>query len=248
MPFSATERPISAPTDLKELITVNTTHPQTTSDTHTHQTATHQEKPSVLDQVGGTKGIVYSVLPVIAFVAGNSLGGLKAAIIAALAVAAAVTAERLTRKESLQPALGGLLGAAIAAGISWYTGSAKNYFLIGIWASLGGALLFLASVPARRPLAGVIWNAATGKGDVWRTDKRSRHYYNVATLVLAGIFGARFAVQQWLYHTDQVGSLGFAKIAMGYPLLALGLLVVAWAGRSSSKRLKALGLLSAKHS
>ncbi|MEW1925095.1 DUF3159 domain-containing protein [Streptomyces sp. NPDC088360] len=211
----------------------------------TAQTAPRQ-RPSALDQAGGTKGIVYSALPVVAFVVANSAGGLRVAVIAALAVAVGIGVERLMRKESVQPAIGGVFGVAVAAGLVWFTGSAKDYFLIGIWASLAGAVLFVLSVLVRWPLAGVIWNAATGKGNVWRADKRSRLYYDIATLVLAAVFGARFAVQQYFYATDQVGSLGFAKIAMGFPLLALALLVVAWAARRSNKRLAALGLLPAK--
>ncbi|MEV1023105.1 DUF3159 domain-containing protein [Streptomyces sp. NPDC050264] len=218
---------------------------ETESDTQAEQTAPRQQ-PSVLDQAGGTKGIVYSALPVVAFVVANSVGGLRVAVITALAVAVAIGVERLVRKESVQPAIGGVFGVAIAAGLVWFTGSAKDYFLIGIWASLAGAVLFLLSVLARWPLAGVIWNAATGKGTIWRADKRSRLYYDVATLVLAAVFGARFAVQQYFYATDQVGSLGFAKIAMGFPLLALALVVVAWAARRSNKRLVAIGLLPAK--
>jgi hypothetical protein len=201
----------------------------------------------MLEQAGGTKGLMYSTAPVIAFVVANSMRGLKAAVIAAFALALVIAADRLRRKESLQPALGGMFGVAVAAGISWYTGSAKDYFLIGIWASLGGAVLFLASVAARWPLAGVIWNSATGKGTAWRADKRSRFSYDIATVTLAVIFAARFAVQHYLYSTDQVGELGFAKIAMGYPLLGLGFLAVAWAARTSDKRLKRLGLLPAKH-
>ncbi|MGB8946706.1 MAG: DUF3159 domain-containing protein [Streptomyces sp.] len=218
---------------------------ETESDTKAEQTAPRQQ-PSVLDQAGGTEGVIYSALPALAFVVANSAAGLRVAVIAALAVAVAIGVVRLVRKESMQPAIGGVFGVAIAAGIVWFTGSAKDYFLIGIWASLAGAVLFLASVLVRWPLAGVIWNAATGKGTIWRADKRSRLYYDVATLVLAAVFAARFAVQQYFYATDQVGSLGFAKIAMGFPLLALALLVVAWAARSSNKRLKALGLLPAK--
>lgn len=211
----------------------------------TAQTAPRQQ-PSVLDQAGGTKGIVYSALPVVAFVVANSAGGLRVAVIAALAVAIGIGVERLVRKESMQPAIGGVFGVAVAAGIVWLTGSAKDYFLIGIWASLAGAVLFVLSVLVRWPLAGVIWNVATGKGNLWRADKRSRLYYDVATLTLAAVFGARFAVQQYFYVTDQVGSLGFAKVAMGFPLLALALLVVAWAARRSNKRLAAIGLLPAK--
>ncbi|WP_432081468.1 DUF3159 domain-containing protein [Streptomyces sp. WAC 04229] len=200
----------------------------------------HRAKPSALEQAGGTKGLVYAALPVVAFVLANNYRGLKVAVMASVAVALGIALERLKRKESLQPALGGLFGVAVAAGVSWYTGSAKDYFLIGIWASLGGAVLFLVSVLVRRPLAGVLWNSVTGKGNAWLADRRSRLYYDIATLTLAVIFGARFVVQQYLYETDAVESLGFAKILMGYPLLGLGLLVVAWAARLSDKRLKTL--------
>ncbi|MFJ2174402.1 DUF3159 domain-containing protein [Streptomyces sp. NPDC087851] len=218
---------------------------ETEPDTQAERTAPRRQ-PSVLDQAGGPKGVVYSALPVLAFVIAHNFLGLTASIVAAFAVAVAIGGARLVRGESVQPAIGGVFGVAIAAGVVWFTGSAKDYFLIGIWASLAGAILFLLSVLVRWPLAGVAWNAATGKGTVWRSDKRSRLYYDIATLVLAAVFGARFAVQQYFYATDQVGSLGIAKIAMGFPLLALALLVVAWAARRSNKRLTALGLLPAK--
>ncbi|MBQ0847415.1 DUF3159 domain-containing protein [Streptomyces sp. BH-SS-21] len=223
-----------------------------TSGTPAQQSATQSERtappqrPSVLDQAGGTKGVVYSALPALAFVVAHNFSGITVSIAAALGVAVAIGVLRLVRGESVQPAVGGVFGVVIAAGVVWFTGSAKDYFLIGIWASLAGAILFLASVLVRWPLAGVLWNAATGKGNAWREDKRSRFYYDVATLVLAAVFGARFAVQEYFYVTDQVGSLGAAKIAMGFPLLALALLVVAWAGRSSNKRLTAIGLAPAE--
>ncbi|ATL85229.1 DUF3159 domain-containing protein [Streptomyces malaysiensis] len=210
------------------------------------QTAGRRKQKSALEQAGGIKGVIFSALPAVVFVVANNVGGLKVGILAALLVALGIAVERLARKESLQPALGGVFGVAVAAGISWYTGSAKDFFLIGIWLSLVGAVAFALSVVLRWPLAGLIWNSATGKGTVWRADKRSRLYYDIATLVLAAIFGARFAVQQYLYKADEVGSLGFAKIAMGYPLLAVGFLAVAWAARASDKRLKAAGLLPAK--
>ncbi|MEU0135666.1 DUF3159 domain-containing protein [Streptomyces sp. NPDC006296] len=218
---------------------------ETESDAKAETTGAPQ-RPSALEQAGGTKGIVYSALPALAFVVANNFGGIGVAIIASLAVAVAIGLVRLLRKESMQPAIGGVFGVVVAAGIVWFTGSAKDYFLIGIWASLAGAVLFLGSVLVRWPLAGVLWNTATGKGNVWREDKRSRLYFDIATLVLAVVFGARFAVQQYFYVTDQVGSLGAAKIAMGFPLLAVALLVVAWAARSSNKRLAAVGLLPAK--
>ncbi|MFC8569413.1 DUF3159 domain-containing protein [Streptomyces sp. NPDC057245] len=217
----------------------HTHHQEVAHDTQQHA-STGATKPSVLEQAGGTKGLVYMALPVITFVLANNARGLRVAVLAAVAVSVGIAVERLWHRESLQPALGGLFGVAVTAGISWYTGSAKDYFLIGIWAGLAGAVVFLASVLAGRPLAGVLWNSTTGKGTAWRDDRRSRRYYDIATLTLAAIFAARFGVQQYFYETDAVGSLGAAKIAMGYPLLGLGLLVVAWAARASDRHLKAV--------
>ncbi|MFJ9624449.1 DUF3159 domain-containing protein [Streptomyces sp. NPDC101181] len=198
-----------------------------------------RQRPTALEQAGGARGLIYSALPVLAFVIGNNIGGLKTAIIAALALSVVIAAERLFRKESIMPAVGGVFGVAIAAGISWWTGSAKDYFLIGIWSNLAAALVFGISVLARRPLAGILWNSMTGKGTAWQHDRRSRRDFSIATLVLTVIFAARFAVQQYLYVADEVGTLGTAKIIMGYPLLGVGLLAVAWAARASHRRLNA---------
>ncbi|HWD04845.1 MAG TPA: DUF3159 domain-containing protein [Amycolatopsis sp.] len=190
--------------------------------------------------MGGLSGLVYSALPVVVFVLVNAFGGLTAAIWASVGSAVVITIVRLVRKEPLQPAISGFFGVAIAAFIAFRTGSAKGYFLFGIWASLAYCAVFVISILVRWPIAGVVWSALNGSGQAWRKDKPSRYGYDIATLALAVIFAARFVVQRWLYDSDYTGWLAFAKIAMGYPLYALGLLVVVWAVRRSDKRLKAL--------
>lgn len=219
-------------------------------DTSSREAAVAREagrgKETVLEQAGGVKGVVYSALPALVFVVANGVGGLKVGILAALLVAA-----------WHRGAAAGAQGVDPAGAGRRVRRSRRSRRLLvyGVRQGLlphrhlgepGGAVAFVVSVVVRWPLAGLIWNATTGKGVVWRADGRSRLYYDIATLVLAVIFGARFAVQQYLYQADEVGSLGFAKIAMGYPLLALGVLVVAWAARASDKRLKVAGLLPAK--
>ncbi|MFF3641680.1 DUF3159 domain-containing protein [Streptomyces sp. NPDC002564] len=195
-------------------------------------------RPTPLDSMGGTTGLVYMMLPIVAFVLANASLGLTAATCTAIGVALAVAALRLVRKEPLQPALSGLFGVAVAAFVAWKTGSAKGFFLTGIWSNLALGVLFLLSVLVRRPLAGIVWGALNGTGTAWLKDKPSRRAYDIATLTLVGVFGVRFAVWQWLYDEDRTGWLAVARIAMGYPLLALALLVVLWAGRRSARRLK----------
>ncbi|MFJ4716308.1 DUF3159 domain-containing protein [Streptomyces sp. NPDC088785] len=196
-------------------------------------------RPTALEQMGGTTGLVYTSLPIVAFVVANASAGLTAAIIVAFAVAVGITVLRLVRKEPLQPAISGLFGVAVASFVAWKTGSAKGYFLLGIWTNLLLGGIFLLSVAVRRPLAGLIWGALNSTGSRWLRDKPSVRYYDIATLALTAVFAARFVVQQWLYGADSTGWLAVAKIAMGYPLLALALLVVVWAARRSGKRLAA---------
>ncbi|WP_112282479.1 DUF3159 domain-containing protein [Prauserella muralis] len=190
--------------------------------------------------MGGLSGLFYSAVPVIVFVLANSLFGLTVAIWSAVGSAVAITVLRLVRREPIQPAISGFFGVAIAAFIAYRTGSAKGFFLFGIWASLVYCGVLVLSVLVRRPLAGVVWSYLNGTGSAWRKDKQSRFGYDVATLALAAMFAARFVVQRWLYQEDYTGWLAFAKIAMGYPLYALVLLVVVWAVRRSDKRLKEL--------
>ncbi|HET7742447.1 MAG TPA: DUF3159 domain-containing protein, partial [Mycobacterium sp.] len=132
------------------------------------------------------------------------------------------------------------IGVLVASLIAFYSGSSEGYFLPGIWASLVMAVIFAVSVLVRRPLVGVIWKLLTSAdlGRSWRDDKVAVHAFDVATLAFVAVFAARFVVQEWLYGAGSTGWLAFARIAMGYPLLALALLVTYWAVRRARGRLQ----------
>lgn len=208
--------------------------------TDAQDSPTTERQPTLLEQMGGISGLVYSTIPVLVFILVNSLFGLTAAIWSAVGIAVAITVLRLVRKEPLQPAISGFFGVAIAAFIAYRTGSAKGFFLFGIWASLVYGSLFLVSVLVRWPLVGVIWSFLNGHGMVWRADRKAIRAYSIATLTWVAVFGARFIVQRWLYDEDQTGWLAFARLAMGYPLTAVALLVTVWAVRIAGHRQKDL--------
>jgi hypothetical protein len=201
---------------------------------------TEEKQPTLLEQMGGISGLIYSSVPVLVFVLVNSIFSLQPAIWAAVGSAVLITVVRIVRKQPLQPAISGFFGVAIAAFIAYRTGSAKGFFLFGIWASLIYGGVFAASILVRWPLAGVIWSFLNGHGMDWRRDRKSLLAYDLATLAWALVFGARFIVQRWLYDEDQTGWLAFARIAMGYPLTAVALAVTVWAVRKSARRLKEL--------
>jgi hypothetical protein len=157
----------------------------------------------------------------------------------AVATGLALFVLRWLRGERLVSAVGSLVGVAVAAGIVAWTGSARDFFVIGIWASLAGFVVTSGSVLARRPLTGVIWNALHGGTHAWRSDRAVRVAHDVATLAAASVFGFRFAVQQWLYLADSTGGLGLARVVMGTPLTVPAALVVVWSFQRSTRRLVA---------
>ena len=195
---------------------------------------------SVLQQMGGVSGLIYSSLPVVVFVPVSSAFGLMPAILAALGVATAILVWRLIRRESTQPAISGFFAVAISALIAYLVGASKGYFLLGIWMSLFWAIVFAASVVIRKPVVGYIWGwVHTQDRGAWRGVRRARRAFDIATMVWVLVFTSRFVVQHHLYDADQTGWLGVARIAMGWPLTAIAALVTYLAIRAAQRAVRA---------
>lgn len=194
------------------------TQPGAESNPGKEQENNHQ---SLLDQMGGLSGLVSSTLPILVFLPANNMWGLSGAVLASLGVAVIIFLWRLVRKENLQPALSGLMGVAICAGIAWIMGDAKGYFLYGIWMSLIYAVVFVISIVVRWPLVGVIWKGINGDGMGWRQVGGARAAYAWATAAWAVVFCARFVVQNFLYNADDTSALWIARMLMGWPLTGL---------------------------
>lgn len=194
---------------------------------------------AVLDQMGGISGLIYSSLPVVAFVPVSQIVGLIPAIVAALGVAGIILAWRLARRESAQPAISGFFGVGICALIAYVMGESKGYFLLGIWSSLFWAAVFAVSVVIRRPVVGYVWGWVNGHGRDWRGVRRAVTAFDIATLFWVAVFASRFIVQRHLYDADQTGWLGVARIAMGWPLTAVAAVITYLAIRTAQKAINA---------
>ena len=110
----------------------------------------------VLEQLGGWRGMVDAALPTIAFIVANSIGGLRTGIWAAVGAALLVFALRLVRRESVQQAVSGLFGVAIAVAIAAASGQARDFYVPGIIRNAALGVVLLGSIAVRRPLVGVI--------------------------------------------------------------------------------------------
>ncbi|MBK4150035.1 DUF3159 domain-containing protein [Corynebacterium macginleyi] len=178
-------------------------------------------EPTLLEQMGGLPGLVSATVPIVVLIPINSLYGLTPALISALGVAVVIAMWRIVRKQTIQPAISGLIGVAICAAIAWFTGDAKGYFLYGIWMSLALFIAAALSILFRWPAVGVIWKGVNGGDMAWKKVKVARRAYSIATAGWAVIFLARFIVQRAIYDAGETTALGITRIVMGWPLTLL---------------------------
>ena len=198
----------------------------------------------VMEQLGGLPGLIYSSLPVLVFVGTSRLLGLSAAVGAAIGTATLILLWRLIRRDSVQPAVSGLIGVAVCALIAYLLGQSKGYFLLGIWSSLFWAAVFAVSILIRRPVVGYIWSWFHGHDRAWRHVRRAVYVFDIATLTWVLVFAARFVVQRVLYETDHTGWLVVARIAMGWPLTAVAAVMTYLAIRAAQRAVEAATVIA----
>ena len=193
------------------------------SDVSGEEVKKKKEPFNLLEAMGGGHGIADSSVPGLAFVIAYTVSGqdLQVAIWAAVALGVVLLAVRLARRETLQFAIAGFVGVAIAAFIAQKTGKAENFFLPGLLLNLGYALAYLVSIAVRWPLIGVFIGPLVGEGMEWRKNPRLLRVYTRASWIWVGLFVLRLAVQLPLYLAKDLVALGVAKTAMGFPIFAV---------------------------
>ena len=171
--------------------------------------------------LGGRRGVVDASTPGVVLVIVDTFAPLGWAIGAAVIAAGVVAILRLARHQPLRQAGMGLIGLAGAAVLAALTGSAKTYFLPGILANAGYAVLTVASIIIGRPLLGYIAAMLDRGYGHWREDPGLHRAATIATAMWAAVFTLRAAVQGYLYEHNQVHWLAPVRLGMGLPLWAL---------------------------
>ena len=155
----------------------------------------------------------------------------------AIGVGVLVVLLRLVRKETLQQAVSGFIGLAIAVFFARRSGEARGFFLPGIFINIAYGLVFLGSAVIGRPLVGAIYAAIDGLDKRWREDARLRRVFAVATVGWSLVFASRAVVQGVLYVMDRPGLLAAARLLMGWPLtIGAVALTVAYVKRARLKQ------------
>lgn len=189
---------------------------------------------SVIDAIGGVRGVVESMLPglvfVVMFIVTNNL---QLTVIVSAALAGVQVLARLAQRQSMIGALSGLIAVGICLVWAWKSHEARNYYTFGFISNAVYLVLLSVSMLVRVPGVGLMVEfvrtlpTADLKGWLagWRSDRALCRAYMAVTALWTGLFALRLVVQVPLYLTNNVAALGIARLIMGIPFWALAIWV-----------------------
>ncbi|WP_439565871.1 DUF3159 domain-containing protein [Microcella sp.] len=177
--------------------------------------------------VGGVRGLIESLLPGFLFLIVFTITSEVApSVLIPVGVAVVFVLVRALTRSPMMPAVIGLVGIALSAGLALVTGRAEENFLLGFVINGVWLIALLVSLGVRRPLIGVITALLTGDHE-WRSDPAKRTVLTVTTWLWVALFTLRLGVQVPLYLAEQAAALAATKLLMGLPLYA-AVLWVTW--------------------
>jgi len=190
--------------------------------------------------MGGVRGLCEAVLPGLVFLvtytltmnpdaeaSSDSIRALLPALVAPLLLGLVFVALRAVTRQTMTPAIGGLVGTGISVALALFSGRASDFFLVGLYTNAAYGAALLISVLIGWPLVGLAVGFLMGDGIEWRRDASKRRVLTLLTVCWTALFLVRLAVQLPLYLADNVELLATTKLLMGLPLYA-PLLVVSW--------------------
>jgi hypothetical protein len=179
----------------------------------------HEDRDKVLAAFGGKKGLIDSGIPSIIFlITFNVKHDLHAALYASVAVSILLTIIRLAKRDTVQHAFSGLIGALICAWFANRTGNPSDVFLPKLLTNLAYGSAYLIANLAGWPVLGLMLGPILGENLLWRKDPVRKAAYLRAGWLWVGMFFTRIAVQYPIYRSGNVNLLGTVNLAMGYPL------------------------------
>lgn len=177
--------------------------------------------------LGGVRGLIESLLPGFLFLVVYTITAEVApSVLIPLAIAVVFVLVRVVMRSAVMPAVIGLVGIALSAGLALWSGRAEENFVLGFIINAVWLTALLVSLLVRRPLIGIITGLLTGDHD-WRADPAKRTVLTVTTWLWVALFAFRLAVQVPLYLSEQAAALAATKLLMGLPLYA-AVLWVTW--------------------
>ena len=166
---------------------------------------------------GQGRMVIISLIPLILFLILNSLTDLIPALIPSLLIALIIFLFSLFQKMNLRYAVISFAGPLLAAGFIYLSGSESGILIPGLISGGITVFLCLVSVFIKQPLAA--WTSyITRRWPLdWYWHNQVRPAYTEVTLIWAGAFSARLAIEYWLFQQQSLNSPVFSKLLLGWP-------------------------------
>lgn len=179
--------------------------------------------------LGGKRGMLEGAVPTLGFtITWIVTHHLNLALVVSGALAVVLLLLRVAQRSTVQFVLNSLVGIAIAAIFALRSGRAEDAFLPGIIYNAVYAVLLGGSALVRWPAVGFMIGGVTGDLAAWHNDRHLVSLCSKLTWLLALPCLLRVVVQYPLYALHEAGWLGFAKLAMGWPLQIAALAAMVW--------------------
>ncbi len=179
----------------------------------------NQDKETVINALGGKKGLIDSGIPSVVFLLTfNIKHDLQLSLISALALSLILAIVRLAKKDTIQHAISGVLGVVICAFFANRSGNPSDFYIPKLLTNLAYGSAYLIANLAGWPLLGVVLGPLLGENFEWRKNPERKRVYIRASWIWVAMFFARIAVQYPIYRSGNVNLLGTVNLAMGYPL------------------------------
>ncbi|NBE97251.1 DUF3159 domain-containing protein [Nonomuraea sp. KC401] len=180
-----------------------------------------QKSLSLFAVVGGWRTLAEAITSRALFVVAYLVTGrvVISALIAVGGVFVFAVARVWTDRKYWQAA-GGLLTVGVSAFLAGSTGDGVNFYLVGVLATVVGAVVFLVSMLVGWPLIGLVVGQARGERFTWRRDRARRRRYQKCTAVFVAKFALGATLMVPLYLAGNVIVLGIVSTLLTMPATA----------------------------
>jgi hypothetical protein len=180
--------------------------------------------------LGGSRAAIEGSVPPLAFLIAwlASGGDLLAAVIWSLVASAVTLVPAIAGRRRPQAVVIGMLMTVVAAMIAYYTGEARNFFLIQLLSNAASALAWIVSIVIGWPFLGLIVGALIGTRTRWRHDPVLLRAYRRASWIWVLQYVVRVVVFSALWWLDETTLLAIMRAALTYPLIIACIAISGW--------------------
>lgn len=189
---------------------------------------------SVVDSIGGVRGIVESMLPGLLFVICYVVTrNVQTTVIASAVLAVLQVVIRLIQKQSLMGVISGLVSITICLIWVWTSHKAGDYYVLGFITNAVYGVFLAISLIVRVPALGLVIESIrkmpTENFGAWLHEwldyKPLKRAYMYVTGLWICVFALRLILQVPLYLMNHFVWLGTVRLIMGLPFWALAIWV-----------------------